>query len=455
MSAPVTIVVLDHNAASRAQLRKFAESPDRIVVDVPSIPMARHALSTMAVALFVCDYSVGQEEIRSLVTIAQFASPKIRMVMVAPKLAEGHVADLCRKIDVPYNFVAKPLNGITFRNTLSAALQEYVKSLGTGTAAPKAAASGRTLHLASGRTISIQKVGEAAAAPAAAQQPNGPDPNNYDIVGVLGKGGTGTVFDARDKFLGTEVALKVINRDLLAKEGVMDSFRDEARITMQLTHRNILRLYNFRNYHECYYIVMEVVHGKSLRSLILENGCLSTKTTCQILAQCASALEYAHSHNVVHKDIKPDNVYLTDGGEVKIIDFGSAVLNDSMAQEEGVIVGTPEYMCPEQIRGELVGPTADQYALAIMTYLMLLGCFPYPATTTMQNFLDGVRPDFSAVPPELAAVLDKATSPSPDDRYASTLEFVNDVISLCGCEEDVANPYMPIEVVSGRVDAAS
>lgn len=453
MSAPATIVVLDRNPTSLAQLRKFAESTDRIVVDVSSLPMARHALSTMSVALFICDYTVGQDEFRALVTIAQFASPKIRVLMVGPKLAEAHGAELCRRIDVPFHFVSKPLNGITFRNTIVAALQEYAKSLGTGKAAPKAASSGRTILLSSGRTICIQKSGDAPTP--TQQQPNGPDPNNYEIVDVLGKGGTGTVFSARDKFLGTEVALKVINRDLLAKEGVMDSFRDEARITMQLTHRNILRLYNFRNYHECYYIVMEVVHGKTLRSLIIENGCLSTKTTCQILAQCASALEYAHSHNVVHKDIKPDNVYLTDAGEVKIIDFGSAVLNDSMAQEEGVIVGTPEYMCPEQLRGELVGPSADQYALAIMTYLMLLGCFPYAATTTMDDFLAGVRPDFSAVPPELAAVLEKATAPTPDERYSSTLEFVNDVISLCGCEEDVANPYMPIEVISGRVDAAS
>ena len=198
---------------------------------------------------------------------------------------------------------------------------------------------------------------------------------------------------------------------------------------------------------------MELVQGRSLRSVILENGALSTETTCRILLQCASALEYAHAHNVVHKDVKPENVYLTEAGELKVIDFGSAVLRDA-SQEEGYVVGTPEYMPPEQLRGEVVGPPADVYALAVMTYLMLMGCYPFPAGTTVNDLLEGVRPDFSALPGDLARVLAKGAAYEVSFRYQGVAEFVRDVVAACGCTEVCRDVFAPVVIRSAAEAAA-
>ena len=296
-----------------------------------------------------------------------------------------------------------------------------------------------------------------AAAPAAAPEAEGegPDPDHYEILGLAGKGGTGTVYRARDRFLGIEVAVKVINPDLLADPDVLASFKDEARITMQLSQRNILRLFSFQKHGESHYIGMELVRGTSLRDAILSNGALAPVTVCQILVQCAEALEYAHSHNVVHKDIKPENIFLTESGELKIVDFGSAVLNDARAQASGDIVGTPEYMAPEQLRGDIVGPTADIYALGVMTYLMLVGCFPFPPNTTVDDLLAGMRPDFSALTPELGAVLARATAYESSFRYESASAFAADVVRVCGCEQAVLDRWAPIQIYPAQMPEAA
>ena len=290
--------------------------------------------------------------------------------------------------------------------------------------------------------------GAAAANAGAAAKPGpGPDPAHYELLEAIGRGGTGTVFRARDKFLDFDVAVKIVDRDLLADPEVLAAFKDEARITMQLSHPNILRLYSFQSHEGCPYVVMELVRGESLRAALESRGALAVRTVCQIVRQCASALGFAHAHNVVHKDVKPENVFIAETGELKVIDFGSAVLNGARANASGAIVGTPEYMAPEQLRGDIVGPGADIYALAVMAHLALVGVFPYPAGTTPAQLLSGaVRPGFAALPEVLVPIFEKATAPDPAARHATAAEFARDLAWACGCPDVFDDPDEPIRL---------
>ena len=428
-SGPATVVLLCGNPLQGP--RKLLDAPGRIVVETRDPALARHALTTMAAALFVCDLATEGTDFAELAGAALAANPGMRVLFCGGRAREPVARQLLADLGAEGAFFARPFNALSVRKVVTQALDAALAA-GAGAARPAGASGG-------------------GAVPAA----DDPDPEKYQILGVAGKGGTGTVYRALDRFLGIEVALKLINRELLADPDVLAAFKDEARITMQLSHRNILRLYSFQENRGCPYIVMELVRGTSLREAILGNGALSTLTACQVLAQCASALGYAHMYNVVHKDVKPENIFIDEAGALKIIDFGAAVLNDIRAQASGDIVGTPEYMCPEQLRGDPVGPGADIYALGVMTYLMLVGCFPFPPDTTVDRLLAGLRPDFSALSPELAAVLDRATAYDPAFRYASVAEFAQDAIRACGCESMMFNPFAPIEIIPAQLPDAA
>ena len=436
-SGPATVVLLCPNALQSP--RKLLDAPDRIVVETRDPAMARHALTTMAVPLFVCDLATEGADFAALAGEALAANPGMRILFFGGRSSEQRARQTLGDLGAEGGFFPKPFNALAVRKLVSQKLDAALAA-GAGAARPAGAAGG----------------GGAALDPAVAAEigAEGPDPERFEILGIAGKGGTGTVYRARSKFLGVELALKIVDRNLLADPDVMAAFKDEARITMQLSHPNILRIYSFQTYRGCPYIVMELVRGTALRDAILGNGALSTLTACQILAQCASALGYAHQNNVVHKDVKPENIFIDEAGSLKIIDFGAAVLNDVRAQTSGDIVGTPEYMCPEQLRGDPVGPGADIYALGVMTYLMLVGCFPFPPDTTVDRLLAGLRPDFSALSPELAAVLDRATAYDPAFRYASVAEFAHDVIRACNCESVMFNPFAPIEIIPAQLPDA-
>ena len=467
MSAPRTIVVLDPNPQSQAL--RLLDAPDRVVVLVSSPTLARHALSTMVTAVWVCDLGTARTDFSALVSIARLASPNVRVVFTGAPAMEGRARALLSQTGVAGSFTPRPWTGLSLLKAVSDELAAALRAEFSGAdAEPAAAPSGTGPHRAGRKVLVVhglggssmkarslsRRIAETASPRIGPPSFRGPDPNAWELLDILGKGGTGTVYRARDKFLEIDVAIKVVHHELLADAGVMAAFKDEARITMQLSHRNILRIYSFQVHNGCHYIVMELVHGRTLRQILSECGALSVPCTCRIVRQIADALEYAHAHNVVHKDMKPDNCTITDDGVAKVLDFGSATLNDELSRRENIVVGTPQYMAPEQLRGDLATPATDIHALGVMSYRMLLGCLPYPEGTTTQDILDGARPDVSALPEPVRGVVARAVADDPAARWSSAPEFSRALSEACGCTELAADPYAPIEMEPAAVSDA-
>ncbi len=434
MSKSVTILVLDSQPIS--MIKKSLDASDKLVVVTSSLELTRHALTTMIIGVWVCDVSTPEIDLKSLVAIAENASPGIKILFIGAKLAAMKVNAML-SAGHGVGFLPRPFSPIEIKKRVSDCVAAYFNDPAKrGKVGITTDSSGKRVLYMSNKTESHE--GSA----------TGPDPEQYTLVELLGIGGTGTVFLARDKFLDIEVAIKVVSPEVIEDPDVLKSFKDEARIAMQLSHRNIVRIYNFSSYNDCYYIVMELVRGQTLRDVIIENGSLSIVTTCRIILACADALDYAHCNNVTHNDIKPENIFFTEAGDIKIIDFGTATLKNKM-KELSHIVGTPEYISPEQLRCEIAGPPTDIYALGIITYLMLMGCFPFPVDTTVEDLLGGVRPDFSTLPESLAEVLSRATAFEPSARYQSVTEFARELVAVCGCTEICADISNPIEIISG------
>ena len=419
MAAPITLLVLDPQPVSN--LRQLIGGPDRVVVSVKSPSLARHALQTMLVGVWICDITTPGMDFKSILAIANCTNPMLRVVFTGPKGAVLRAQNLI-SAGRGSCFVPRPWQPAEIKKAVSDEIQNYLDS--TNNSGEKKL----TLKPAREENQQVEAYGDETVK--LGKDMLGPDPSRYTLLNLIGTGGTGSVFLARDKFLEMDVAIKVVNPDLLLDPAVMTSFKDEARITMQLSHTGILRFYNFNTYNGCYYMVMEVIHGNSLRDVLASNGPMDVETILQILLQVARPMDYVHSHNVVHKDLKPENIVITESGSVKIIDFGTATLHNKI-HENDVIVGTPEFMSPEQLRGDIVGPQGDIYAIGVIAYMMFTGCFPFPVGTKLEDFFNGLRPSFTGVNSEIAAVLEKATDVDIDNRYQTVTDFVKALATAC------------------------
>ena len=259
----------------------------------------------------------------------------------------------------------------------------------------------------------------------------------YKILKRLGSGGMATVYLAEDQELGRRIAIKILNAKHASDKQFVERFRREASSAAGLSHPNIVQIYDRGNAEGTYYIAMEVIEGRSLKELILERGPSPIPVAVNYARQILAALRFAHRNGVVHRDIKPHNVLVDDEGRVKVTDFGIARAGASEMTEAGSIIGTAQYLSPEQARGAPVDDRSDLYSVGVLLYELLTGVAPYNGETPVEiamKHLSAVpeppstkRPEIS---PELDAVVLRSLAKNPEDRYQSSDEMDADLSAI-------------------------
>ena len=244
----------------------------------------------------------------------------------------------------------------------------------------------------------------------------------YQIEEELGTGGTGTVYKALDRLLNMPVALKVLNPDVAFLASSVAALKEEARVTLSLSHPHIVRLHDLQKVGMNYFLVMEYVEGDSFRRILDRDGPQPPSLAVQVVGVCSDALSYAHRHGVMHNDLKPGNLLLTLDGVLKIIDFGLAALMNRYQSSEDV-VGTPMYMSPEQKRGELLDERTDVYALGLIAYELLTGIVPFPPRASPEDTMNMERYGLAAAEGSVRTVLEKAAAADRGERWPSVDAF--------------------------------
>jgi eukaryotic-like serine/threonine-protein kinase len=260
--------------------------------------------------------------------------------------------------------------------------------------------------------------------------------NRYDVGRPLGSGGMGEVFLARDRVLGRDVALKVLRRQYAGDSEFAERFKREARSAASLSNPNIVQVYDRGETEEgSSYIAMEYVPGGTLKEKIVAEGPLGAPEAAALGAQVAEALGAAHERGMVHRDIKPQNVLLTEKGDAKVADFGIARAGSSVTiSKTGSVMGTAGYMSPEQALGKPATPKSDLYSLGVVLYEALTGELPFtadnPIAVSMKHVNEPPRPPAEidpTIPEGMNALVTKLMAKDPEDRYASADKLADDL----------------------------
>jgi serine/threonine protein kinase/beta-lactam-binding protein with PASTA domain len=274
----------------------------------------------------------------------------------------------------------------------------------------------------------------------------------YRIVRKLGAGGMADVYLAEDQELGRRVAIKILNDRHAADDQFIERFRREAKNAAGLSHPNIVSIYDRGKAEGTYYIAMEFLDGRSLKEMIVGRGPAPVKTAIDYARQILAAIGFAHRNGIVHRDIKPHNVLVSPEGRLKVTDFGIARSGASQMTEVGSIIGTAQYLSPEQARGSPVDQTSDLYSVGVVLYEMLTGQVPFTGDTPLEiamKHLSAVpkppselRPD---APHDLDLIVLRALAKSPEERYQTAEEF----------DRDLSQVAEGLPVASETADAAT
>lgn len=259
--------------------------------------------------------------------------------------------------------------------------------------------------------------------------------NRYEILEKIGNGGMAIVYKAKCHVLNRFVAIKILKDEFTTDSEFIKKFNSEAQSAASLTHSNIVSIYDVGNEDNLYYIVMELIKGKTLKEIIIEDGILSWKWSVSIAIQIASALETAHKNNIIHRDIKPHNIIITEDGIAKVTDFGIAkAVSNSTITAFGTTIGSVHYFSPEHARGGYTDAKSDLYSLGIVMYEMLTGRVPFDADTPVSVALKQVQEEpveaikyNSSIPVSVNRIILKAMQKDPNLRYQNATEMLKDL----------------------------
>jgi eukaryotic-like serine/threonine-protein kinase len=286
----------------------------------------------------------------------------------------------------------------------------------------------------------------------------------YEILEMLGEGGMGTVYKARDRELTRTVALKVIRRDLVRNPAIVERFKQELRLSHHVTHKNVIRIYDLGEGEGVKFITMEYIEGKDLRTLIREKKKFTPEETANVIQQVCQALDAAHSVGVIHRDLKPQNIMQDGSGRILVMDFGLArtLQGDGMTQT-GALVGTVEYMSPEQALGKQLDQRSDIFALGLIFYELLTGNKPFVAESDIASLVKRTQERATPVsdvdrqiPAALSGIVSKCLERNPAARFASIQELAEEIEVWQGGRtpsgRSVVSPQRVAETVAFRAE---
>ena len=247
----------------------------------------------------------------------------------------------------------------------------------------------------------------------------------WEIRAFLGRGGMGAVYRAHDRTLNEEIALKVIRPDLMETPETRDRFTSEIKLARRVSHHGVCRIHEYGEDGRQRFFTMELVEGRNLRDRIRDDGPLPPERAATVGAEIADALQAIHAAGIVHRDLKPLNVMVDSHGRIRLMDFGIAkgLASGTPGTGAGYIVGSPEYMSPEQARGRPVDARSDVYALGIVLYEMLTGAPPFrgsdPVTTLLMHLEE--EPALDGIPEPLRAIVARALAKDPEQRFRTAM----------------------------------